>query len=47
MAEVLGIGVSHYPPFSGRDADMANILRGRLKDPDVPAEAKDPATGRR
>ncbi|GMU67743.1 MAG: hypothetical protein AMXMBFR37_00760 [Steroidobacteraceae bacterium] len=42
MAEVLGIGVSHYPPFSGRDADMANILRGRLKDPDVPAEAKDP-----
>jgi hypothetical protein len=43
MAEVLGVGVSHYPPFSGRDADMAGILRGRLADPDIPASAKDPA----
>ncbi|TWS96170.1 extradiol ring-cleavage dioxygenase [Reyranella sp. CPCC 100927] len=43
MGDVLGIGVSHYPPFSGNDADMANILRGRLKDPDIPAAAKDPA----
>jgi hypothetical protein len=43
MAEILGIGISHYPPLSGRDEDMANILKGRLKDPDVPAERKDPA----
>ncbi|MFC4311504.1 extradiol ring-cleavage dioxygenase [Steroidobacter flavus] len=43
MAEILGIGISHYPPLSGRDEDMANILRGRLKDPDVPASHKDPA----
>lgn len=43
MGEVLGIGVTHYPPLSGMDADMANILRGRLQDPDVPAHAKDPA----
>lgn len=43
MAEVLGIGVSHYPPFSGNDSDMANILRGRLQDRGVPAAAKDPA----
>jgi hypothetical protein len=43
MAEILGIGLSHYPPLSGRDEDMANILRGRLQDPDVPAERKDPA----
>ena len=43
MAQVLGIGISHYPPFSGRDADMASILRNRLLDPDVPAAAKDPA----
>ncbi len=42
MGQVLGLGVSHYPPFSGRDADMANILRGRLNDPDIPAEVKDP-----
>lgn len=43
MGQVIGLGVSHYPPFSGRDADMANILRGRLKDPDIPAAVKDPA----
>jgi hypothetical protein len=43
MGEVLGLGISHYPPLSGRDSDMANILRGRLNDPGVPAAAKDPA----
>ena len=43
MAEVLGIGISHYPPFSGRDEDMASILRNRLDDPDVPQAVKDPA----
>ena len=43
MAEILGIGISHYPPFSGRDEDMASILRNRLEDPDVPQAAKDPA----
>jgi hypothetical protein len=44
MGQVLGLGVSHYPPLSGLDRDMANILRGRLADPDIPAAAKDPAT---
>lgn len=43
MAEILGIGVSHYPPLSGIDADMAGLLRSRLEDPAIPAEAKDPA----
>jgi hypothetical protein len=43
VGDVLGIGISHYPPLSGRDEDMANILRGRLKDPAVPAAAKDVA----
>ncbi|HVL55046.1 MAG TPA: hypothetical protein VM491_00960 [Burkholderiaceae bacterium] len=43
MGAVLGIGISHYPPFSGRDRDMAAILRKRLQDPGVPAHAKDPA----
>lgn len=43
MGQVLGLGVSHYPPLSGLDPDMANILRGRLADPDIPATAKDPA----
>ncbi|MDB5715189.1 MAG: Extradiol ring-cleavage dioxygenase class protein subunit [Sphingomonadales bacterium] len=41
MGEILGLGISHYPPLSGNDADMANILKGRLLDPDVPATAKD------
>lgn len=43
MAQVLGLGVSHYPPLSGFDDDMANILRGRLNDVDIPAAAKSPA----
>lgn len=43
MGAVLGVGISHYPPFSGDDANMSGILRGRLQDPDVPAELKDPA----
>ena len=43
MAEVLGIGLSHYPPFSGTDEDMAGILRRTLQDPDIPAHEKDPA----
>jgi hypothetical protein len=42
MGQVLGVGISHYPPLSGRDEDMANILRGRLQDPDIPTSAKDP-----
>ncbi|MGE3926861.1 MAG: hypothetical protein AB7G13_28375 [Lautropia sp.] len=44
MGQVLGLGLSHYPPLSGRDEDMAGILRGRLGDPDIPAAVKDPAT---
>jgi hypothetical protein len=43
MSQVLGLGISPYPPLSGLDRDMANILRGRLADPDIPAAAKDPA----
>ena len=44
MGEILGLGISHYPPLSGRDADMANILKGRLGDPGVPSVNKDPAS---
>jgi hypothetical protein len=44
MAEILGLGISHYPPLSGRDEDMANILRGRLNDPHLPEAAKDVAS---
>ena len=43
MGEVLGIGLSHYPPFSGLDNDMAGIMRRILDDPAIPAEEKNPA----
>lgn len=40
MAEILGLGLSHYPPLSTPDAQMAGILRMTLKDPGIPAERK-------
>ena len=42
MAQVLGLGISHYPLLNRLDSDMSAILRMRLADPDVPAEVKDP-----
>jgi hypothetical protein len=43
MAEVLGLGITHYPMLAGADEHMANLMRTVLKDPDIPAERKDPA----
>ncbi|MEZ5262363.1 MAG: hypothetical protein R2755_11450 [Acidimicrobiales bacterium] len=43
MAELLLLGVTHYPPLCGVDDDMAGIHRHLLADPAVPAEARDPA----
>ncbi|GAA2538372.1 extradiol ring-cleavage dioxygenase [Pseudonocardia hydrocarbonoxydans] len=43
MAEILGIGLSHYPPFGGTDQDMAGILRWTLQDPAIPDSQRDPA----
>jgi hypothetical protein len=43
MAELLLVGVTHYPPLAWRDEDMAAILRTILQDPGIPPEAKDPA----
>ena len=42
MAEILGLGLSHYPPLCSPDAQMAGILRTTLKDPGIPAQHKDP-----
>ncbi|MDB5897263.1 MAG: extradiol ring-cleavage dioxygenase [Ramlibacter sp.] len=42
MAEILGLGLSHYPPLCLPDEMMSGILRATLKDPGIPAEAKDP-----
>lgn len=43
MAEIIVLGLTHYPPLSMRDADMAGILRSTLQDPGIPAALKDPA----
>ena len=43
MAEVLGLGLTHYPLLLGKDETMANLLKSTMKDPDIPAEKKDPA----
>ena len=42
MGDVLGIGLTHYPPLCGIDDDMSAVLRRRLQDPNVPAGEKDP-----
>ncbi len=43
MAEILGLGLSHYPPLCLPDTDMSGILRWTLKDPGIPEAKKDPA----
>jgi hypothetical protein len=42
MGEVLGIGLSHYPPLLSTPDTYANILRWVLDSPLVPPEAKRP-----
>src|SRR4051812_49109585 len=42
MADVLGLGMTHYPMLAGADTHMANLLKYTLTDPDIPAELKDP-----
>ena len=43
MAEILALGISHYPPLAGPDARMAYILKLMLKNPKLPPELRDPA----
>jgi len=47
VGEILGLGLTHYPPLVGRDENMAGILRTILRDPGLPERYRDPATGRR
>ena len=44
MADVIGVGLTHYPLLAGKDSHMASLLKSTLKDPDIPAELKDPAS---
>lgn len=43
MGEILGLGLTHYPPLAVTDEHMPDILRLTLSDPDIPAAEKDPA----
>jgi hypothetical protein len=43
MAEILGLGITHYPLLSAPDEHLSSILKYMLEDPSVPAERKDPA----
>src|SRR5271156_4951586 len=42
MGEVLGLGLTHFPLLLTDDENMDALLKVTLKDPDIPADAKDP-----
>ena len=42
MGAILGLGVTHYPPLSGEDQNMARILKRVLQDPDLPERYRRP-----
>ena len=44
MAEILGLGMSHWPRLGQPDENLAILLRGTLLDPDIPADVKNPAS---
>lgn len=46
MGEILGLGMTHYPPLTGLDQNMASILRRVLQDPGLPERYRDPRAGR-
>ncbi len=43
MAEILALGISHYPPLAGPDERMAFILKLMLRNPRLPEKLRDPA----
>jgi hypothetical protein len=43
MAEILALGITHYPPLSGQDSRMASIVSHMLTNPDLPAHLRTPA----
>ncbi len=42
MADILALGISHYPPLSGHDDRMAGILQRMLQNPDLPPHLRTP-----
>jgi len=43
MGEILGLGVTHFPPLAGRDEDMGRILERVLEDPALPEQYRHPS----
>jgi hypothetical protein len=44
MAELLLLGMTHYPPLSAKDEQMAGLMAMMLADPGIPDGVKDPST---
>ena len=42
MAEILVLGISHYPPLTGTDERMSTILKRMLRNPNLPAHLRTP-----
>lgn len=42
MADILALGITHYPPLSGPDQDMARILKNMLRNPALPESLRTP-----
>ncbi len=42
MADILALGISHYPPLGGRDDRMATILRRMVDNPALPPHLRTP-----
>lgn len=44
MSEILGVGITHYPPLLGQPATYANLLRAILRSPHIPDAQKEPSS---
>src|SRR5258708_30527951 len=42
MGQILGLGVTHFPPLSGPDENLGRILKRALDDPAVPERMRHP-----
>ena len=43
MGQILGLGVTHFPPLSGTDENLGRILKRALDDPAIPERMRDPS----
>jgi Catalytic LigB subunit of aromatic ring-opening dioxygenase len=43
MGEILGLGMTHYPPLAARDERMAELLRLTMRDPGLPEKLRSPS----